>query len=303
MKKFTYILAVINLFMLFFMVVHYANADNDVKRLIPSPGFSKEWIIGDRIKTFGPERLYEHINGEAELYLSYGFESLAATVYVSRDNPDKALAVNVFRMRSLLDAFGIYSRYREPDAQRLNIGGGCFINDSQLMFFKGKYFIQLSASGAANPEPEVFVDCAALIAKNIPGDLSEPAELDYLVITGLIKGSETYYSQSVLGYAFFRKGLAARVILKDETVRVFVVLGESETDVDAMFMQYSGYLKNAGAKAEIKMQGGMPVIIAVDPLYKGVTLSKSGRHLVGAANLSNPPEGLLLIEKMLLRIR
>ncbi|HNQ63702.1 MAG TPA: hypothetical protein PKH70_06995, partial [Syntrophorhabdaceae bacterium] len=172
----------------------------------------------------------------------------------------------------------------------------------QLMFYQGSYFVQVNVYGSLNPEPEVFIDCARSIARHIPGGFSKPPELDYLAIKGLIPGTETYYSQSALGYAFFKKGLAAKAIINGETIRIFIILGRSEKDTDEMFEGYLEYLKNAGAKMDIKSQVGMTSVSAADPLYKGLMLRKSGQYLVGTANLSEPSTGVLIIESILLRI-
>jgi hypothetical protein len=273
-----------------------------VKHVMPAPGFSEGWALEGKIKTFNPDNLYKHINGEAELYLPYGFEALGAALYISKDNPDKALAVDIYKMGSPLDAFGIYSRYRDPDAPEAKIGSGSFVNDSQLMFYQDRYFVQLSASGSMNPEPNVFIDCAKAIVKNIPGGASRPEELGFLNIPDITPRTETYISQSVLGYTFFKKGLVARAILDGESVRIFVVLGESEKDASDMFMRYTVYLKDAGIQPQINSKKGCTTLITLDPLYKGLILRQSGRYLIGVSNINDPSKGTLLIDRIQYRI-
>lgn len=287
----------------FFSVnIYAAPADMIVEHVMPAPGFSEGWALEGKIKTFNPDNLYKHINGEAELYLPYGFEALGAALYISKDNPDKALAVDIYKMGSPLDAFGIYSRYRDPDAPEAKIGSGSFVNDSQLMFYQDKYFVQLSASGSMNPEPNVFIDCAKAIVKNIPGGASRPEELGFLNIPDITPRTETYISQSVLGYAFFKKGLVARAILDAESVRIFVVLGESEKDASDMFMRYTVYLKDADIQPQINSKKGGTTLITLDPLYKGLILRQSGRYLIGVSNINDPSKGTLLIDRIQYRI-
>jgi hypothetical protein len=170
------------------------------------------------------------------------------------------------------------------------------------MFYQDRYFVQLSASGSMNPEPNVFIDCARAIVKNIPGGSSRPDELEFLNIPDIIPRTETYISQSVLGYAFFKKGLAARAILDGESVRVFVVLGGSEKDASDMFMRYTVYLKGAGLQPQINSKKGSITLITLDPLYKGLILRHSGRYLIGVSNINNPSKGTLLIDRIQARI-
>lgn len=303
MRKRIAMLVFIFLFSMFSVDAFAASADMTVEQAIPAPGFSEEWTLEGKIKIFNPDNLYKHINGEAELYLPYGFEALGAALYISKDNPDKALAADIYKMGSLLDAFGIYSRYRNPDAPEAKIGGGSFVNDSQLMFYKDRYFVQLSASGSINPEPGAFITCAKAIVKNIPeGRFPRPEELDFLNIPGIAPRTETYISQSVLGYAFFKKGFTARAILDGESVRVFVVLGESEKDASDMFMRYTEYLKDADIQPQINSKTGVATLITLDPLYKGLILRRSGRYLIGVSNINDPSKGTLLIDRIQARI-
>jgi hypothetical protein len=273
-----------------------------IENVFPITGFSEGWFMEGKVKIFDPDNLYKHINGEAELYLPYDFKTLGAALYVNKDNPDKALAVDIYKMGSPLDAFGIFSRYRDPDAAEAKIGGGSFVNDSQLMFFKDLYFIQFSASGSTNPERKVFIDCAMLIAKNIEGGSSRPKELDFLNVPALIPQTETYISRSVLGYAFFKKGLTAKATMDGKSVRIFVILGESGKDALDMITRYADYLKDAGVVPQFKKDAKNISLLALDPLYKGFVIRQSGRYLIGAANLTDPAEGIPFIEQIQARI-
>jgi len=298
MDKIFKIPAIIFLLFHFTTNVHAAPAEISVEKTIPVPGFSEKWTLDGKIKAFNPENLYKHINGEAELYLPYGFEALNTGLYISRDNPDKALAVDVYKMGSQLDAFGIYSRYCNPDAAEAKIGDGSFVNDSQLMFYRDRFFVQLSASGSVNPGPEAFIECAKAIAKNIPGSYSRPKELNFINIPGKTPRTETYISQSVLGYAFFKKGLTAQATLIDDPVKIFIIFGENEKDAGDILNSYIGYLKDAKVELQSVKTSKDVTCIAQDPLYKGFAIRRVGSYLIGASNLKDPLKGLSLLDAM-----
>ncbi|MCX5804935.1 MAG: hypothetical protein NT010_02535 [Proteobacteria bacterium] len=287
----------------FFAVdTHALPVDILPENVLPITGFSEGWVVEGKVKTFNPDDLYKHINGEAELYLPYGFEILTAATYVNKDNPNKALAVDVYKMGSPLDAFGIFSRYRDPDAAEAKMGNGSFINDSQLMFYKGRFFVQLAASGSMTPERNVYTDCAREILKNITGELLRPKELDFLNIPALIPQTEMYISQSVLGYAFFKKGLTARANIDGESARIFVVFNESEKDALDAIARYIDYLKRAGVEPQFRKNTKDINLLALDPLYKGFVIRQSGRYLIGVTNLADPARGITFIEQIQLRI-
>jgi hypothetical protein len=252
--------------------------------VLPSPGFSREWAIDGNIDHYTKDNLYTYINGEAELYMPSGFSAAESAIYKKSGNSKAALVADVFLMGSLIDAFGIYSYYRNPDAEVINIGGGGFIDESQLMFYKGKYFVRLSASGD-NPERAVFRACAEAIAKNIPGKTDPPEELALLNVPGVIPRTEKYTAQSLLGYAFFKRGLTADAMLSGKKVRLFVVLGESTQDAEGALEKYTAYLNEKGGKPRIEKNAEGVALVAQDPLYKGVLVRQSGSYIFGIINL------------------
>lgn len=266
----------------------YAVSDGvNGKSIMPVPGCFQGWSIENAVKTFNPDNLYRHINGEAELFLLYGFKSLETAVHTSKDNPDKSLAVDIYKMGSPLDAFGIYSRYRSPGVPEGKIGSGSFINDSQIMFHKGDYFIQISSSGAVNPKQEEFTACAEAIEKNIPGGSFRPKELKTLNIPNVIPNTETYVSHSVLGYTFFKKGLVANANLDGDYIKIFVIFGGSEKESADMLEDYVRYLRGVDIKPQIEVKGDTTSLSANDPLYKDVVIMRFGRYLFGATNVKD----------------
>lgn len=244
------------------------------------------------------DTLYEYINGESELYFPYGFEIVGSALYMKVSNPNIALVADVFKMGSLLDAFGIYSNYRMPYAEKVKIGSEGFVTQSQLMFYKDRYFVRLAASGTLTLERAVFIACAEAIAKNLPGGSSRPKKLELLKIPDVIPQTEKYIAQSVLGYAFFRKGLIADATLDGEPLRVFVILDESVKASGHTFDQYTRYLKESGVQPQISKDTRGITLIAQDPLYKGVIMRQTGSYLLGAINLKDPVKAASLIDRL-----
>jgi hypothetical protein len=271
----------------FFPLAAYASGES-LEKMLPSTGFTKGWAIEGKTTTYTKETLYTYIDGEAELYMPYGFSTLASSLYAKQGDPGAALVVDIFQMGSIIDAFGIYSYYRNSDAEKISIGGNGFIDESQLMFYKDRYFVRLSASGD-NPERNVFVACAEAIAKKIPGKSAPPDELALLKVPGIVPGSEKYTAQSVLGYAFFKKGLTADGALSGRPIKAFVILDKSVKDATETFNKYFTYLKEKGGKPQLnKSAGGVVTLVGRDPLYKGVLVRRSGKYVFGITNLNTP---------------
>jgi hypothetical protein len=272
---------------LFFHLTVYASGES-LEKLLPSAGFSKSWALDGEVTVYTKDTLYTYINGEAELYMPYGFSRLVSALYTKQGDSGAALVVDIFQMGSILDAFGIYSYYRSTDMEKIKIGSDGFIDESQLMFYKDRYFVRLSTSGD-NPERNIFISCAEAIAKKIPGKSAPPEELSLIKVPGLVPGTEKYTAQSVLGYAFFKKGLTADGSLSGKPVKAFVVLDKSAKDATTTFNKYFAYLKEKGGKPQLnKSTSGTVTLAGRDPLYKGVLVRRSGRYVFGIMGLQTP---------------
>jgi hypothetical protein len=293
-------------YLMFFLLTVPFCADSasgqPVEKLLPTPGFAEGWAIKEKIDIYTEKDLYKYINGEAELYYPYGFKALATTVYVRSDNPEAGVVADIYEMGSPIDAFGIYSRYRDPDEELVTIGTEGFVNESQLLFAKNRYFVRLSPSGTVTMEKTVFLSCAQAIAKGIPDDSSPRKTLDILRIPEIIPKSEVYIAQGVLGYAFFKKGLTADARFDGNTIRVFVILGGSLQSSEQAFNEYTAYLEKSRSEFSVSIDNNVATIVARDPLYKGMVLVRSGSFLLGAAKLANPATAIPMIRNLQSRI-
>ena len=57
---------------------------NSLEKMLPSTGFSKGWALDGKATTYTKDTLYTYINGEAELYMPYGFSTLVSVLYTKQ---------------------------------------------------------------------------------------------------------------------------------------------------------------------------------------------------------------------------
>jgi hypothetical protein len=154
-------------------------AEDSMKNILPTPGFTPDWVMKERVTLYNSDTLFDHINGEAELYFPYGFDMLATATYLNKKNPDVWVVVDVYRMGSLLDAFGIYSNYRKADAAGAVIGAEGFVSSSQLMFYQDRYFVRIQVTGTTSLEQELLLACGRTVSRNLPPNTGRPESLKY----------------------------------------------------------------------------------------------------------------------------
>ena len=182
-------------------------ADSSMANILPAGGCSEDWVMKDKANLFNRDTLFDHINGEAELYFPYGFEVLATATYINRENPEMWIVADVYKMGSLLDAFGIYSNYRKTNASWVTIGAEGFVSSSQLMFYQDRYFVRIQVTGTTKLKQDTFLACGRAVSQNLPLNAGIPKELQILRIPEIVLKSERYIAKSLLGYAFFHHGI------------------------------------------------------------------------------------------------
>ena len=78
--------------------------DEESESLLPSPGFAEGWAMDGGVDSYGPETLFDYINGEAELYYPYGFEELETATYAYHGDLDDTVTANRVTHASSLGA-------------------------------------------------------------------------------------------------------------------------------------------------------------------------------------------------------
>jgi len=261
--------------------------NNAMLTVLPAGGCAEGWVMEEKPALFTEETLFDHINGEAELYFPYGFDSLATARYVSKAASGSEIAADVYRMGSLLDAFGIWSNYRKADTPVCSLGADCILSSSQMLFYQDRYFVRLQATGTPTPGQDVFLACGRALSQKLPQAKGRPGELELLRVRGVVPRTERYIPQSVLGYPFFRRGLTAEANLGGQRAQVFVVIEDSAAAARKAFDQYLASLKESGRDAKLTGTGDRISLDGSDPLYGKVIIEQSGRYLIGAIRLQD----------------
>jgi hypothetical protein len=273
-------------------------ADGPMENLLPAYDCAQGWALTDKAALFDKDTLFDHINGEAELYFPYGFDMLATATYMNRKNSEVWIVADIYRMASLLDAFGIYSNYRKADAASVTIGAEGFVSSSQLMFYQDRYFVRLQVTGATSLGQDVFLACARSVSKKLPFNARPAGELEALKIPGIVPKTERYIAKSLLGYAFFRRGIIADALLPGESIQVFLVHEDSVSAARGAFDRYRSYLEAEGKDIRLQEKRNYISIEAIDPLYGGVCVEQSGRYITGAVRMKEPSSARKLIEQL-----
>ncbi len=157
------------------------------------------WSKMETDQVFNRENLYDYIDGGAELYLSYGFQSLLNRTYQQPDQPD--IILDIFDMGSSQNAFGVFSHSREKVEHEF--GQGSQYTAGLLLFWKDRYFISILASPETPESRQTVKDLAGLIASHIEKEGPLPELLGLLPRDSLIEESVRFFRHYIWLNSFY----------------------------------------------------------------------------------------------------
>lgn len=124
------------------------------------------------IRTFTDESLYGYINGGAELYLEYGFDTLIVAEF---ECVGRHIKTEAYRMKDPEAAFGIFS------VSRFRCNGGAMLTEHlcrsayQLQFAKGPYYVSIINDTGSEADQKLSGQIASLIIGSITDPPFDPS--------------------------------------------------------------------------------------------------------------------------------
>jgi hypothetical protein len=237
------------------------------------------WKLSDEIQIFSPANLYDYINGGADLYLKYDFQELKVAEY--QNNRKASVIIEIYRHRTPVHAFGIYSQERLGNADYLEVGAQGYSEKGVLNFLAGDFYVKMSSVDAGPEEREVLLAFAKKIVENLGGKGSLPSILSSFPREGLKRNSEKFISKEFLGYSFFHSAFTADYEFSGRKFKLFLIEGTGEKECRNMIGEY---LKRTG-NLQTKVEEGRYQL--KDSYHGGMDFYWKGNHIWGALDLAD----------------
>ncbi len=134
------------------------------------------------VKTWSPDTMFEHVNGEAELLKRYGAESLAFTYY---DNTQgDYLSVELLDMGMPINAYGLYRLYADCEDGEYQVAGATVLGGDYTSYaMLGRHFLRVNAEMSDADDGKAIVDnFLKQFAEKLPAETSgkSMSVLEYL---------------------------------------------------------------------------------------------------------------------------
>lgn len=191
-------------------------APPDLAALLPD---LEGWRHDGALRLFGPDTLFEHINGAAENFLACGFELLAVQDYAGQAG--QSLSAEIYFHGTPDNAFAIYSSERPLAGDYLELGSEGYQEEGVLNFISDACYVKLIAFDLKPGEEGALRDLAGRIVAAIGGRNALPPVLDAFPAGGRLPRSERYIVSSFLGHGFLGGAYTADYEKGDRRFKLF----------------------------------------------------------------------------------
>lgn len=240
------------------------SAKGTAAALLPEQAGAWKW--DGKEETYDSRTLFAYMDGAAELYLAYGFQSLTVRRMERPGHP--RIVAELYRMGSAADAYGVFSYERQDEGA--GIGQGSEFGGGLLRFWKGEYFASIYAEGEGPEAGAAIQSLGRAIAGAIGRTGSPPALLKALPNgrSGLAEKSIRYlHSHILLNQRFFiahqnilnlspkTEAVLAQYVREGKKLHLLLVRYPDEKAADAALRSFKkAYMPEAKEKGIIRTE-------------------------------------------------
>jgi hypothetical protein len=265
-----------------------------LESLLPKKDLPEGWTLAEGPQTYTKKTLFERINGEAELFFKYGFQKSVFAIYQNKKNRENQVELDIYDMGNVLQAFGVFSRFRNED--RLGgFGLDSFLDDHSALFYQGKYFVMLYAPEA---NQEILRQFSKLISLKISDPSPPPKEISYFPKSGLKPGSIQYFPEGLLGHQFLKRGFQGTYVEKaegkaeDKTLKLFLAIFQnSQMAINALKEFRDDLSKKGKASSGSIIEFEAKALKGEDPYQGKVMVVQKGFYLLGVVGFEKEEDG------------
>jgi hypothetical protein len=258
-----------------------------LESLIPKKDIPKEWTLIHGPQPYNKKTLFEHINGQAELYLKYGFRQSVFAIYQNKNKTQNQIEVDIYDMGNVVQAFGVFSRFRNEDRPG-GFGLDSFLDDHTALFYKGKYYVMFYATES---NPDSLRQFSKLVSSKISDPSSPPKEISLFPRHQLKPGSIQYFPEGLLGHQFLKSGFQGTYMDGEKESTLFLAIFKDSQEAEGALKIYHDDLAKKGkilSGGIIRL--GTRTFKGEDPNQGRVMVLQRGCYLLGSVGFEKEEE-------------
>jgi hypothetical protein len=271
-----------------------SQSEQNVMALMPQPDADAGWRWDFEPELYTPETLYEYINGEAEHFNDYNFVEMATSSHARMEDEFATLTIDLYDMGNSLNAFGIYSDHRRPGLGFEQIGEEAIVSELNVTFYKGRFFVQVSAGSMEKIVTDAMRALAAELASTIERT-PEPEEMGYLPARDQVSHTLKYLPRGLLGQAAFEHAVQAEYTLPSGVCTAFVVMKGDETEAVQAVTQFRENLVRQGQITGFEGAGEGNSITIRTEYHGNISVRAHAGYVVGVVGYAGQSEADALL--------
>jgi hypothetical protein len=233
-----------------------SGGSGELKGLLPSSADVPGITEGGRPHCYKGTKLFDYMNGGAELYYEYGFDQACVQRY---QTPPGEVTAEIYQMDLPANAYGIYTF--DTKGEHPSIGQDATYEQGLLGFWKGRYFVRVFSEKEELKETILVLGRA--IAQKITDEGERPdivasipsfwvEENSLLYFRGMIALNNSYFlsHQNVLSLGEGSEGITLQYKPETQPLRVILVRYPGRPQAEDAFqsLQASGVIKEGALK-------------------------------------------------------
>lgn len=172
--------------------------ESQLQDLLPSR--INGWKAQGEGKLYGPESIFDYIDGAGEVYRAYNFKKLLARKYSQKGQPD--IHADLFDMGSSRNAFGVFTH--DLEGKEMGLGQDSTYKGGLLSFWKGRFFVSLYTEEMTEKAIETLKELGTIVDSRILYSGKKPSIISRFPRKKLIDQKVHYfYNHLILNYHFF----------------------------------------------------------------------------------------------------
>lgn len=256
-------------------------------------GLDSRWAAGSAIvpaeldslalastRVYGPEDLYEYINGQAPHYIQFGFRAVLVAEYAAEAAAMPSIIVDLYDMERRRNAYGLFMESFPPEAEMIELGNAGYQSDTVAVFWKGPYYVRVMGLAGTDRESEVH-QAASRVASRIEDESRELAEFSVFPRAGLDAGSLTFIKAAAFGLAHLRETFAGTYETSDGTYRLFFCDLDNDQEVRALLEAHAEFLRGREGLEGVELGEGEGRVWGEDRYLGRTLLIGSGPLVAG----------------------
>jgi hypothetical protein len=225
-------------------------ASGDAASILPAP--PPEFAVMSAPENFGPDDVYNKIDGKADLYLTAGFVHMTCQRFALKATNDDWMEWFVYDMGALPQAFSVFSLQRRSEGKAIGLTPFAYQTDNAIYFVSGRYYVE---AVTAMPAPAMMTGMMAMaqafVAAHPPGPSVIP-ELKWFPLENREADNDGLQMTDAFGFDGFTNVFTAKYQLPGgaTNVEVLAYLETTKTAADATTLRdaYRSFLLSNGGK-------------------------------------------------------